>query len=59
MPEWMRTTLEIVNTGLLVLCFLLLLVIWEEIRSFRTENKEKSQCYDKTFICPTHGKVHY
>lgn len=39
MPEWMRVTMEVLNTGMLVLCLALLLVIWEEIRSHRRETE--------------------
>ena len=37
MPEWIRVTMEILNLWLTFCCVILLLVIWEELRSHRAD----------------------
>lgn len=39
MPEWMRVTMEVLNTFMIGVSILLLLVIWYEIREHRREQE--------------------
>jgi len=48
MPEWIRVTMEILNTGMIIICILLLLVIWLELRSHRRELESEPVYMEET-----------
>jgi len=43
MPEWITATMEIVSLGLTFFCVLLLLVVWQEIRTHRADRADRAK----------------